>query len=209
MTVFDLLFLGAVFASLVALVAAAAAFIRRRRARGISILRTLVVCVAGYLAVVVVAGYLSPQRVLKIGEPWCFDDWCLSVEGVSRTPAASAFDYKVTFRIFSRALRVAQRARGAWIYLIDDRGHQYASRPGPGDVPLDVLLEPSESVTTSRDFRVPQSARGLGLITGHGGPISKFIIGDEASLFHKRTFVRLTYAKPDERVRRGSGDPPH
>jgi hypothetical protein len=193
MTVFDLLFLAVVFASLASLVAAATAFLRRRRARGISILRKLFACATGYLLVVALVGFLSPQRIVNIGEPWCFDDWCLRVESVSRSPMLSAWDYKVTFRIFSRALGVAQRARGAWIYLIDDRGIRYASQPGRFDVPLDVLLEPGESVTTSRDFRVPQSARGLGLITGHGGPISNFIIGDEASLFHKRTFVRLAY----------------
>ena len=58
---------------------------------------------------------------------------------------------------------------------------------------LDVLLQPGESVTTSRVFRLPADASGLGLITGQGGPgcfPACFIIGDNASLFNKRTFVR-------------------
>jgi hypothetical protein len=198
MTVFDLLFLAVVLASLMTLIAVAAAFIRRRRAHALVMLRKFGLCAAAYLAIVAVVGFMSPQRVLNIGDPWCFDDWCLSVEGVSLMPKAAQIDYTVSLRIFSRALRVAQRARGAWVYLIDDRGRRYAPEPDAYSVPLDVLLQPGETVTTSRRFEVPADARGLGLITGHGGPccFPDFIIGDEASLFHKRTFIRLAQAGP-------------
>jgi hypothetical protein len=96
-------------------------------------------------------------------------------------------------RVFSRARRVSQRAKGAWIYVIDRKGNRYAPDPDPSVVPLDVLLGPGDSVATSRTFRVPAETRELGLITGHGPSyIGSLIIGDESSLLHKRTYIRIT-----------------
>jgi len=193
MTIFDLLFILLVFASVGVLLAAAVAAIRGRGGRALAILRRLGICAIVYLAMVAVVGWRSPQRVLRVGDPWCFDDWCLSVERVSRTPAGPEVAYTVSLRIFSEARRVSQRAKGAWIYLIDQHGNRYAPEPDPNATPLDVLLGPGESVSTSRTFKVRADAGGLGLITGHGGPydLGIVIIGDDASLLHKRTFVRL------------------
>jgi hypothetical protein len=193
-TIFDLLFIAVVFTSLAALITAAIAAIRGRRAHAIVILRKFGICVVAYLAIVVVVALFAPQRVLEIGDPWCFDDWCLSVENVIRTPAPPRVSYNISLRIFSQARRVSQRAQGAWMYVIDQRGNRYAPEPDASAVPLDVLLQAGDSVTTSRVFKLPAAAGGLGLITGHGGPgcfPGCFIIGDDASLFHKRTFVRL------------------
>ena len=194
MTIFDLLFIAVVFASLATLLTAAIAAIRGRRAHALMILRKFGICAIAYLSIVVVVALFSPRRVLNVGDPWCFDDWRLSVESVSRTPAPPLVSYNVSLRIFSQARRVSQRAKGASIFVIDQRGNRYAPEPDLSAVPLDVLLQPGESVTTSRLFKLPADAAGLGLVTGHGGPgcfPGCFIIGDNASLFHKRTFVRL------------------
>jgi hypothetical protein len=194
MTIFDLLFIAVVFASLATLITAAIAAIRGHRAHALGILRKFCVCAIAYLTIVVMVALVSPQRVLNAGDPWCFDDWCLSVESVSRTPAPPQVSCQVSLRIFSQARRVSQRAKGAWIYVIDQHGNRYAPEPDPSAAPLDVLLQPGESVTTSRVFKLPADAGDLGLITGHGGPgcfPGCFIIGADASLFHKRTFVRL------------------
>jgi len=132
---------------------------------------------------------------MSIGDPWCFDDWCLTVVSVDRTPGPSQVSYNVELRISSRARRVAQRANGAWIYLIDEQGRRYSPDPAPSAVPLDVLLQPGESATTLRVFRVPPDARELGLITGHGGPfcgpMDLLIIGSGGCLFGKPTMIRI------------------
>ncbi len=67
----------------------------------------------------------------------------VTVEKVSRTPGRLDTSYRVELRIFSWAGRVAQRANGAWIYLIDDRGRRYSPDPGLSAVPLDVLRCPA------------------------------------------------------------------
>jgi len=117
------------------------------------------------------------------------------LQEVSHAPGPLGTSYHVGLRIFSRAGRVSQRANEAWIYLIDDRGHLYSPDPDPSAVPLDVLLQPQESVTTSRVFNVPADAHRFGLITGHGGPycgpMAWLIIGESGCLFGKPTMIRI------------------
>jgi len=130
-----------------------------------------------------------------MGDPWCFDDWCLTVEKVSRRSGQLGTSYRVELRIFSRAGRVAQRANGAWIYLIDDRGRRYSPDLDSSVAPLDLLLQPHQSVNTSRLFHVPDDVHQLGLITGHGGPycgpMAFLIIGEGGCLFRKPTVIRI------------------
>ncbi len=195
MTIFDLLFLLAVLGSFVTLAVVAVFAIRGRRAHALRILLTYSVAAVAYLVTGIAVSFFKPQRVIGTGDPWCFDDWCLAVEQVSQAPGPAGSSYHVGLRIFSQARRVAQRANGAWLYLIDDRGRLYPPDPDPSAVPLDVLLQPEGSVTTSRVFHVPNDVHQLGLITGHGGPycgpMSWLIIGESGCLFGKPTMIRI------------------
>ena len=191
MTIFDLLFLAFFLASLIALVAAAYAAARGRTPRAFSILGIWLVCAAVYLGISVAVAYAAPQRVIAVGTPWCFDDWCLTVENAKRTDAG----YTVNMSISSQAKRVTQRANGVWIYVRDENDTHYEANPEPAEVPLDVLLQPGESIAARRSFGVPANIRDLGLVTGHGGPpcgaLSLVIIGSGGCLFHKQTMIRL------------------
>ena len=194
MTLFDLLFLASALAAIVSLVVAAGAAIGGRGAKALTILKRLGVAVAAYAALVLIVAAATPQKVLSVGDPWCFDDWCLSVQSVTQMPAEGGVSYTVSLRIFSEAKRVTQRANGAWIYLIDQRGTRYSPLTNPSETALDVLLQPGESVETSRSFLVPAGIHGLGLVTGHGGPYCSMlppIIGEGGCLFNKPTMVRI------------------
>ena len=195
MTIFDLLFLLAALGSFVSLAVAAILALRGHRAPALKILRFYLSCALFYLLVGVVVAFLRPQRVIPMGDPWCSDDWCLTVEKVSRTSSQLGTSYRVELRIFSRAGRVAQRANGAWIYLIDDRGRRYSPDLDSSVAPLDLLLQPHQSVNTSRLFHVPDDVHQLGLITGHGGPycgpMAFLIIGEGGCLFRKPTVIRI------------------
>lgn len=195
MSLLDLLFIAAFLATVGTLIVAATFAIRRQGARALRILRVLAFCAAAYLLTGIAVSVLKPQRIIAVGQPWCFDDWCLTVENVSRRPALSTVSYQVELRIFSRARRVSQRAKGAWVYLLDDRGRRYSPDPDPSAVPLDVLLRPGESVTTARVFRVPAGIHDLGFITGHGGPpcgpMNILIIGGAGCLFRTPAMIRI------------------
>ena len=130
------------------------------------------------------------------------------MENVSLTPAPPHVSCHVSLRIFSQARRVSQRAKGAWIYVIDARGNRYAPEPDPSAAPLDVLLRPGESITTSRVFKVPADSGALGLIAGHGGPgcfPGCFIIGADSSLFHQRTSSGFRSVNPVTSRSKGRG----
>ncbi len=195
MSLFDLLFILVFLATVVTLIVAALAALRGRGPTALRILGVLGVCVAGYLAAGLLVSLLGPRRVIAAGDPWCFDDWCLAVEHVSRTPGAWDVTYAVDLRVFSRARRVSQRAKGAWIYVIDQDSRRYPPDADASAVPLDVLLGPGESVTTSRVFHVPAGVRDLGLVTGHGGPycgvMDILVIGASGCVFRKPTMIRI------------------
>lgn len=194
MTLADLLFILLFLTAIIALIAAAVALLRGRGANALTILRRLGIGAVIYGAIVALAGLMTPQRIIRVGEPWCFDDWCLTVESVNQKPDPPQIDYTVSLSISSRARRVAQRAKGAWIYLLDPQGRRFSPDPDPSATPLDVVLQPGESVSATRTFQIPANAGPLALITGHGGPgcfPGLFIIGDDNSLLHKPTLVRL------------------
>ena len=195
MTPFDLLFLASFLVSIVILVTAAVVAIRGRASRAFSIVGVWLACAALYMAASVAVAYAAPQRIIAAGTPWCFDDWCLTVKDVERTGTR----YNVNVLISSQAKRVTQRANGAWIYLRDENDTHYDPTPNPSpdskEVPLDVLLQPGESVLAERSFQVPVNVHELGLVTGHGGApcgvMSLVIIGQAGCLFHKQTMIRL------------------
>lgn len=195
MSIFDLLFLAAALITGIVVIAVLIMVVRGRwKTAGRTVMFWAVFAIV-YVAASFAVSYFRPQQVLAIGDPWCFDDWCLKVNNVEVTPAAKRNSYEVQFRIFSRAGRVSQRANGAWLYMVDDDGHLYPPQPRGAQVPLDVMLRPNESVATSRTFQVPADARSVGLITGHGGPycgaMSVLVIGDGGCWFHKPPMIRI------------------
>jgi hypothetical protein len=194
MTLFDLLFLLAALGTVVSVVLAGALAISGRRGPAGRVLRAVGICVLVYLGLGIVMALLKPQQVLAVGDPWCFDDWCLAVDRVTESPADT---YTFDLRLMSRARRVSQRAHGAWIYVIDQEGRRYAPASEPHEVPLDVLLEPGETRQTTRTFMMPVGVRPIGLVTGHGGgycgPMTLLIIGDAGCLFGKPTMIGLAH----------------
>jgi hypothetical protein len=193
-TVFDLLFIASALAAIVSLLTAGALAIGGRGDRAVAIMKRLGFGVLAYAALVVIVAAATPQKLMKPGDPWCFDDWCLSVDGVTQMPTPVGNYYTVSLRVFSDAKRVPQRAKGAWVYLIDRRGVRYSPAPDNSQPPLDVLLQPGESIQTSRTFLVPNGVHELGLVTGHGGGYCSLvppIIGEAGCLFNKPTMVRI------------------
>src|SRR6185369_5255723 len=127
MTVFDLISIAAALTTVVTLISVLVAIVRCRRVQALRTLRTYGICAMVYMAASLAVAFARPQRVLSTGEDWCFDDWCLTVDDSRTIAAGPQTAYTVDFRVFSRARRVEQRALGAWIYLIDERGRMYSA----------------------------------------------------------------------------------
>ena len=194
MTFFDLLFLLSVIAAVIVLVALGILTLRRRRKRALTVLKLFGLYLASYCALAVAVDLLRPQRIMAVGEPWCFDDWCLRVESFSHSSAGASLRYTTQLRIFSTARGIPQRALGAWIYLIDRDGHRFPPIADSTAIPLSAWLAPEQVVNTSRSFDVPADAHIVGLITGHGGAFcgwSVLIVGEGGCLFNRPTVIRL------------------
>jgi len=191
MTIFDLIFIAVFFTTVIMLAVAAVAAIAGRRRRAIGALRSLSVLLAAYLVTVVAASFTTPQRLIRMREAQCFDDWCIAVDRAEGSPESENVVYAVTLRVFSRARRRVQRENGVAVYVLDDRGRRYTPRDDPRAVPLNVRLRPGESVTTTRTFVLPADTENPGLVVAHGRFPGMFIIGDDQSLFHKPTVVRF------------------
>jgi len=150
---------------------------------------------AVYLVIVAAVGIGTPQRYAARGEPQCSDDWCITVVDVERQRRDASVRYIVSFELSSRARGVPQRERMVVAYLRDAAGGRYDAEPDAAAVPFDTLLAPGQHVPAQRVFVVPIGAVILGLVFTHEGTGAWFpaccIIGDDGSLLHKRTLVRL------------------
>ncbi len=200
MTVFDLLFIVLFLTGGVITIAAAIAAARGRRPRATRLLRGVGAGGGLYLALVALVSIVSPRRELAVGEEQCSDDWCISVAKAHRSHGPAADAYEVVFRLASRAARVSQREHNVVVYLRDGEGRRYDPQPSEGAVPFDVLLGPLEVATTTRAFLVPSNARDVGVVVAREGA-GRFpgccIIGDEGSLWHKRSVVRLQESREE------------
>lgn len=208
---FELLFIVLVLASVVTIVAMAVAAVRGHRQRAVTLLRRYMMCAAIYLAILLVVSLVSPQRVLNVGEIRCFDDWCVAVEDVTlarelgqgdRLAEANGVFYVIELRLSNRARGRPQRASSAAVHLVDGEGRTYDLSPrgqaafeaqrGPA-APLTSLLPVGQFLSTVQVFDLPEDAHDVGLTVEHpvGPSPALLIIGDDASLFHKPTIVRL------------------
>src|SRR5689334_3420380 len=105
MSVFEPLFVVLVLTTIVTLGVSAVLAIRGRHGRARGVLRRLGVGIAVYFAVVIGVSIVNPQREYRVGDPQCFDDWCITVVDVKRDTADRDGGYEVAFRLSSRARR--------------------------------------------------------------------------------------------------------
>jgi hypothetical protein len=151
-----------------------------------------------YLSISVVVSLARPAVIIEQGQDWCFDDWCVAVEGVHRTPSARAQEVTLTADLrIHNAARSPEGARGFWAYLRDQNDGRYAPIPGPWQDIIAAPVPPHASARTSIDFVVPKGARQLGFVTGHGTGVpcgllpSLLEIGQGGCLFHAPDMIRI------------------
>ena len=192
MDLLDLLFIALFLTAVFSFVVAAWFTLRGQFGRAGRILLRLLVGAAAYMAIVIAVSQVLPRWVVKIGDPLCFDDCCVSVAGFRRAPEGPRVAYRVDLRLSSRARRVSQRERNLAVYLTDDQGRRYDPVADSLAAPFSVLLGPGESAVVSRTFLVPPETGGVGAVIAHEGgfPIGWFIIGYD-TWFRKPPIVRL------------------
>lgn len=172
-----------------------------KMARSIAI--TAMCCAIAYVTLLIGFSAASHPRTLAHGQEkyFCEIDCHLaySVVDVKETAANSAIDYVVQLRTrFDETTTSPDRPKDApltpsprEVRLIDSLGRIYSPVASSG-TSLMTPLKPAESYTTELQFRVPGDAKGLELLvnTTPAWP-DRFVIGDENSLWHKKTYFAL------------------
>lgn len=191
MNVFEPLFLLLALVALVTLLIAAAFAATGRLARAGRVLRRLSIGAAVYFTIVIAVTIVMPRKVYRVGDPQCFDDWCIAVADARRLVHPEG-TYEVSLRLWNRSRGTPMGEKGTVVYLTDEQGRRYDPLPDPTAVPLDVRLDPGQSVIATRRFLVPPDATGLGLVHAHEGgfPIGWFII-TEGGWFARPPIVEL------------------
>ena len=203
---FDLIFIAAFFYVFGSIIWIVVLLLRRRHDALRRHIRRLGYFAGIYFLVEIAVSLAEPQRVLARSEPRRFDDWCIAVNDLvvtNQIEATSAAPEKfviVTLRVFSEARGISQAAPLASVHLLDAQGNRFnVSGPGQeafervhGPQPsLGTRLGPLGSFTTVRVFRVPSNLNQIDAVTPHGGGPGAFIIGDDNSLLHKPTVIRV------------------
>lgn len=194
MTLSDLLFVALVLVSAGVLLIAGLSLARGQFRRALRLLGGFTLGLTLYLGLVVAVSLLSAPREVAFGENRCFDDWCIAVEDMSRTTSATGATYTATLRLSNRARRVPQRENGVVVLLQDASGRRFEATADPAATPFNVLLEPNQSLTTQRVFVASGPSAPLAIAIAHEGGArfpGVFILGDDSSIAHPPTLVRL------------------
>ena len=192
----DLIGILAVLATAGTVIAAAVCLVRRRPyAR--RLLWRWGACAIVYVAVSLSLSAIAPQRSIGLNERWCSDDWCWSVDGVSRRSAPPDVIYTLDLHTYNDA-RLPEGARYPWMFLRDDQGHRYLPETSGWIAAIEARLPPHGSRHIAVPFKVPAGAQHLGFMTGHGSgrpcrliPALLFA-GQGGCLFHKYDSIRIS-----------------
>ena len=193
---FDLLAILAVLASAGTAGRIGYLLIRRRSAQARKAATRWAICAFVYAAVSVTVSAARPQRSIGVGERWCFDDWCLSVDGVQREPSGGDVVYRLNLQAYNAAGR-PQRALYPWMFLRDAADRHFSPDGNRWIEDVEASIAPHESHRFDVAFHVAADARRLAVVTNHGSgkPCmllpSILIIGQGRCLFHKYDSIRL------------------
>jgi hypothetical protein len=188
MSIFDLLLIAVVLASCLTLFIALVHAVRGKFPQARRALAYLGAGLGVYFFALFTVSLTAHQKIAELGEPQCSDDWCVTPTRAVR----NGNTVEVEFTVRSRALRVTQREFGVNPYLVDAQGNRVfaAETVGPR---FDQEVSAGESYNTIRRYRVSPGTGSLDLILRPNSGIGpgQFVIGDEASLLHPRTVVRV------------------
>ena len=114
-----------------------------------------------------------------------------------RSPGSRAFYLTLRARSDARAVSIAPASLHAWLVSAD--GRQFDPASGRG-VRIREPIAPGALVDVDLRFEVPAGVPGLRLAVTEGGPLTRLVIGDENSYFHRKTVFLLPEPKPARRL---------
>lgn len=163
-------------------------------------------CLMVYAATLVGVSLSSERRQLALGTDKCFDDWCATVTGARFLPAVSG---GANTKVVAVSLRVSNRARqaafrpsqprvtlalgaGEMISPSESGQREFEKQAGPQET-LAKRLVAGETFQTTLAFEVPSATHEASVLLLEGpAVITRFLVGDENSLLHRKTVYPIT-----------------
>jgi hypothetical protein len=213
-------FLGTGFLFFVAALVLIQSLIVRKRGRAKFVLLVMLLVAGAYLAAILIFSLASHEKLLARGEEkhFCEID-CHLAYSVANTSQAKTLGNPpnqttaqgmytvVTIRTRFDETTISPSRGNGFLYpnsrmltLVDDRGNKYSpSTEGQraleaaqsGGTPLTTPLRPGESYTTEVVFDLPADVKASTLLINEGESITRFVIGHENSLLHRKTGFQL------------------
>jgi hypothetical protein len=149
------------------------------------------------LYVVLLLGFslFGPQRIIAMNQPMPFCgegcDLSVSVEEAHCIGSRCFITFRV--RLNPGAFPAEQGAVNPRVALVDDRGNQYPPSGEADEERFDQFVKAGESFTKTFIFDPPASVHPPYIQILEGGGLSKYMIDDDNSLFHKAPRVRLEF----------------
>jgi hypothetical protein len=208
-----LLFLGAIFISAICLIAMLASIVRKSTKLALFSGASLAVIFAGYFMALLFVSFLSHEIILPAGgwKYFCEVDCHVAYsieENTIAAPPSSDFKHSslpngkvvhVRLKTWFDPTTISPQRGDALltpnprrVALIDDHRNSYFPIPGSQELSsLSKPLRPGESYTSDFVFDVPRDAPGLRLLILEDDAETRFVIGHENSLLHKKIFLAL------------------
>jgi hypothetical protein len=141
---------------------------------------------------------LTPQTVVKRGDSYCADIWCIGVTNLSAAPRQRDTLYRVDVHIFSDAGRGGKIHGKAILFLVDEHRRRFPLIPDPSVIPFNRELAPQERIDTTLAFAAPSDARQLYLTSEpterHSFVVRVFTgdwLAESLPFIHKPTLLRV------------------
>lgn len=202
----DLVFILAFLLTVFGVLRAVYLLLRRRVTDARRAASRLAVLLLAYFAVLLTVSVVSPADSHAMGTPWCFDDWCVSVDSVT-APAAigtarPVHQWRIAWLTVRSTMRRGRQAEpDAYVFLLDRAGvRTYANAVGeralddasPGRHRLTDPIDPESAFQVQTAFDVAPESGPFGLSKSRRSRFPGiFIIGDPESLLHRRPTVPL------------------
>jgi hypothetical protein len=160
--------------------------------------RICALIIGPYLAALMLVSLLTPRTIVDIGDSYCYDLWCLSVNQVNATPRGQDTLYTAEVRISldsTHSHYLPAEPAKSFFYVLDDQGRRYPLLRDASFLNADVTVHAGESLKSSFAFLAPRDTRKLYLM-GEAGqvflPWVYLYFGSDISLFHRRALLRIS-----------------
>lgn len=152
-------------ATVIGLLTAVGLLVARKFRASAKVAGASVSALALYFVAASLISWVSDGRVVKLGDSYCWDLWCMGIEKVNASPRGNETVYRIDVRFFSDAHTVKTGIDEARVYLVDDRGRRFPLVDDPSVIPIDTQLNPGQSLNTSLTFVAPADTTQL-VLTG-------------------------------------------